>query len=133
MSREALPIYLASRTRFVIEYSAMSNDEPLELRDFVSETIKQVIDGVVAAQKYAEDKGAVVNPSFGLRHQKERPVQSISFDVALTAAKGTKTQGGVGVLIGVLGLGSRGQSEKSNESVNRIQFAVPISLPVGRH
>jgi hypothetical protein len=34
----------------------MSNDEPLELRDFVAETIKQVIDGVVTAQQHAIKK-----------------------------------------------------------------------------
>jgi hypothetical protein len=33
----------------------------------------------------------------------------------------------------VLGLGSKGQSEKSNETVNRIQFSVPVSLPIGEH
>jgi hypothetical protein len=59
------------------------------------------------------------------------PIQSISFDVAVTAAKGSKTQGGIAVFAGALGLGSRGQSEKSNETVNRIQFSVPVSLPIG--
>ena len=120
----------------------MSTDEPLELRDFVSETIKQVVDGVVAAQKYAGDKDAVVNPSLDFHTQSEgvmidkdtrQPVQSISFDVAVTAAKGAKTQSGIAVFTGMIGLGSKGQSEKSNESVNRIQFSVPISLPIGKH
>ena len=120
----------------------MNNDEPLQLRDFVAETIKQVIDGVVAAQKYAGDKDAAVNPSVTVLAPSQtvlrdadthNPVQSISFDVAVTASKGTKTQGGIAVFTGMIGLGSKGQSEKSNESVNRIQFSVPISLPVGQH
>jgi len=108
---------------------------------FVSETIKHVIDGVVTAQEYAKTKDAVVNPKLGFNVPSEgmidkatrQPVQSISFDVAVTAAEGTKTQGGVAVFIGAFGLGSKGQSEKSNEIVNRIQFSVPVSLPVGRH
>ena len=62
-----------------------------------------------------------------------QPTRSISFDVAVTAAEGTKTQGGIAVFTGVLGLGSKGQSEKSNETVNRIQFSVPVSLPIGEH
>jgi hypothetical protein len=107
----------------------MSNDEPLQLRDFVAETIKQVIDGVVTAQHYATDKKAVVNPQLG-RYTLPAP-QSISFDVAITAAKGTKTQGGIAVFTGVFGLGSKGQSERNNETVNRIQFSVPVSLPTG--
>jgi hypothetical protein len=107
----------------------MSNDEQLELRDFVSETIKQVIDGVVAAQQYATGKKASVNPQTD-RYRLPTP-QSISFDVAITAAKGTKTQGGIAVFTGAFGLGSKGQSERSNEIVNRIQFSVPVSLPIG--
>jgi len=70
----------------------MNTDEPLQLRDFVAETIKQVIDGVAAAQQYATAKKASVNPRTQ-RYSLPAP-QSISFDVAITAAKGTKTQGG---------------------------------------
>jgi hypothetical protein len=101
-------------------------DEPLQLRDFVAETIKQVIDGVTIAQEYATGKKAIVNPRTSRYGD---PVQSISFDVAVTAAKGTKTQGGVAVFSGVFGLGSKGQSEKNNATVSRIQFSVPIALP----
>ncbi len=121
----------------------MSNDEPLQLRDFITETIKHVIDGVVTAQEYAKSKNAVVNPQIGFHPQNQnvmidgssgRPiVQTISFDVALTAVKGSRTQGGIAVFTGMVGLGSKGQSEKINETVNRIQFSVPIALPIGRH
>ena len=52
------------------------------------------------------------------------PAQSISFDVAITAMKGAKTHGGVAVFAGAFGLGSKGQSERTDESVNRIQFSV---------
>jgi hypothetical protein len=106
----------------------MSNDEPLELRDFVAETIKQIIDGVDTAQQYATSKRAIVNPRTGRFAQH---VETISFDVAVTAARGTKTQGGIAVFAGAFGLGSKGQSEKSNERVNRIQFSVPVCLPLG--
>ena len=108
----------------------MSNDEPLELRDFVAETIKQVIDGVAAAQEYATTKRAIVNPPPSRMSQR---VESISFDVAITAAKGSKTQGGIAVFTGVFALGSKGQSEKANETVNRIQFSVHVCLPIGEH
>jgi hypothetical protein len=114
----------------------------IELRDFVAETIKQVIDGVVNAQEYAKEKRAVVNPKLNYHNQNQdllvdvatgQPTRSISFNVAVTAAEGTKTQGGIAVFTGMLGLGSKGQSEKSNETVNRIQFSVPVFLPIGEH
>jgi len=109
----------------------MSNDEPLELRDFVAETIKQIIDGVATAQQYATSKKAIVNPKTHVMHLPAP--QAISFDVAITAAKGAKTQGGVAVFAGAFGLGSKGQSERNNETVNRIQFSVPLWLPIGEY
>jgi hypothetical protein len=110
----------------------------MELRDFVAETIKQVIDGVVTAQKYATEKGSLVNPPLDFADRgpqmwdraTNQPVQSISFDVAVTAAEGSKTQGGIAVFTGAFGIGGKRQSDKSNETVNRIQFSVPIALPI---
>jgi hypothetical protein len=122
---------------FVIECRPWS-----KLRDFVAETIKQVIEGAVTAQDFAKAKNAVVNPRIIFHRANQelmidqytrQPVQLIKFDVAITAAEGTKTQGGVAVFAGALGLGSKGQSEKASETVNRIQFSVPVSLPMGAH
>ena len=107
----------------------MSNDEPLQLRDFVAETIKQIIDGVVTAQEHATGKKAIVNP-LGNHYRNPDP-QLISFDVAVTAARGSKTQGGIAVFAGAFGLGSKGESEASNETLNRIQFSIPVRLPIG--
>jgi hypothetical protein len=113
----------------------------MELRDFVAETIKQVIDGVITAQEHAKAKGAHLNPQLSFRtdqgvqmwdRERAQPVQTISFDVAVTAAEGTKTQGGIAVFAGAFGLGSRGQSDSSNQTVNRIQFSVPLSLPISQ-
>jgi len=82
----------------------------------------------VTAQVYAVEKGATVNPR---PSEYTTPVQSIAFDVAVMAAKGATTQGGIALFTGMIGLGSKGQSEKSNETVNRIQFSVPVILPIG--
>jgi len=71
------------------------------------------------------------NDTLFVEEATHQPVQSISFDVAVTASEGTKTQGGIAVFTGILGLGSKGQSDKSNESINRLQFTVSISLPIG--
>jgi hypothetical protein len=89
----------------------------MELRDFVAETIKQVIDGVVTAQQYATSKGAHVNPAINFRtdqgmqmfdRETGQPIQLILFDVAVTAVEGTKTQGGIAVFAGAFGAGSKG-------------------------
>lgn len=34
----------------------------MELRDFVAGSLKQVVDGIVNAQEYPKEKGALINP-----------------------------------------------------------------------
>jgi len=75
----------------------------MQLRDFVAETIKEVIDGVVAAQAYAKEKGAVVNPKLNFHNYNQdllldsatgQPTRSISFDVGLQRRKARKPKAG---------------------------------------
>ena len=54
----------------------------------------------------------------------------VSFDVAVTVEEGTKTSGKIGVAVGLLNLGAGGASENKQLAVSRIQFAIPILLPV---
>ena len=110
----------------------------MELKDFVAETLKQIIDGVRESQAYGSEHGAVVSPAQmfqlssgqpGFTDGSQRPVQPIEFDVAVTASEGTKTKGGIGVFMGGVGLGSQGQSDAASRSVSRIRFTVPLVLP----
>ncbi len=112
----------------------------MELKDFVAETIRQVIDGVREAQEHASTVGASVNSAglrvnqnhAGLRYVDGRtaqPVEDLEFDVAVTAAEGTATKGGIGVFVGPIALGSQGRSDAASSSVSRIRFTVPVSLP----
>jgi hypothetical protein len=111
----------------------------MQLRDFVAETLKEIIDGVIEAQRHYQDKGGSVasGVTYAGTSSENRlwnsvtraPAQVVEFDVAVTAAEGTETKGSIGVFIGAIGLGSHGKSESSNTSVSRIKFSVPIILP----
>jgi len=111
----------------------------MELKDFVSQTINQIIDGVLASQAYAAQKGAKVNPRLEIDYRNKvglkidfetaQPIEEIEFDVAVSASEGTATQGGVSVLVGVFGLGTKGESERNRETVNRIRFSIPVTFP----
>ena len=112
----------------------------MELKDFVSESIKQIIDGVNEAKRYAGENGGMINPrrwgwnSTNVQAKFDRTtgaaIETIEFDVAVTAIDGTKTKGGIGVFMGAVGIGSQGQSENSHSSVSRLKFSVPVVLPV---
>ncbi len=115
------------------------NSPEIALQQFVSETLLQIVKGVKDAQAGADQLGAIVNPSIatspehaakhGLLKSVGEYAQLVQFDVALSAKAGTATKGGIGVFVGVVSLGSAGQSSAENASISRVKFVVPLTLP----
>jgi len=120
----------------------------MELKDFVAQTLIEIAAGVVQAQEGLNHLGAKVNPqmnrvlpkgahnyeAFGWAEgEGSNPVLLVSFDVAVTATEGTKTKGGIGVVTGIVSLGSSGASDKSETAVSRLSFKVPLLLPPHNH
>lgn len=101
----------------------------MELKDFVSQSIQQIVAGVREAQQQ-HGTDARINPS-NLRLGSETSqkhlfdfdnhmlLSNVEFDVAVTAEEGKGTKGGIGVFVGSVGLGSQGQSETRNSSINQ--------------
>jgi len=111
----------------------------MNLRDFISETLTQILGGVTDAQKAAAELGGKVSPRLagaatyasdhGFLVAHGGSAQIVRFDVALTVKEGTGTKGGIGIVAGIVSLGSTGQSNSENSSVSRVQFSVPLTLP----
>lgn len=117
----------------------------MELREFITQSLVQLSLGVSDAQKELAQTGARINPKMSslfpnngkdsynslgwAESDQAAPVFLVDFDVAVTATDGTNTKGGIGVVAGVLALGSQGASENRNTAVTRIQFKVPLMLP----
>jgi len=80
-------------------------EENLELKDFVSQSITEIVEGIEDAQKRLENSDTTINP-------------------ALYNVFSGSQSGGTN-----LALGSQGKSSQSNQSISRLQFKVPISLP----
>lgn len=111
----------------------------MDLKEFVSQTLLQIIQGVAEAQGQAAPLGAEVSPYVSNVKQGQEPVmyagrgrivQQVEFDVAVTAIEGTSTRGGIGVVLGPLALGSQGSSAAHSSSVNRVKFTVPVTFPI---
>ena len=117
----------------------------MELRRFIKETLLQIAQGIEDASNALDQTTAIVNPrniagSGGTIDSKvygylatdksfRQAVQSINFDVAISAEHGTETKGGIGIVVGTVALGSQGKSDASNTSQSRIQFTIPMVLP----
>lgn len=113
----------------------------MELKDFVSETIKQIIDGVKEAQEYARTNDAKINPedleiyhntsstTLYKMHYSTEPVYTIEFDVAVTTQENIDGKGKVGVFAGMFKAGVEGGVGSQNGSISKIKFHIPIALP----
>lgn len=115
----------------------------MELRDFIKESLIQIVQGVADAQSSLIGNNCLGSVSPEIRNSRSTLessgalltaegalVQTVEFDVSVAATEGTGTKGSIGVVVGILGLGSQGQSSQSSSNTSRLKFSVPISLPI---
>ena len=113
----------------------------MELKEFISETIQSIIEGVKTAQSAAEENDALVNPGGLMRNTTNVSdnalwdnssnvyAQSISFDVAVTVEEESGAKGSIKILGGILNADAGGQNGLKSSAANRVQFVVPVMLP----
>lgn len=110
----------------------------MKLDDFVAETLKQIIRGVVLAQEYGSTQNAKVNPSTAvvnhnnieriICHETGIPLQKVGFDIAVTVSE-EQTKSDDGHSVGSISVLPKSSDSVHNSSVSRIQFDVHVLLP----
>jgi hypothetical protein len=108
----------------------------MQLKEFVQETIEQIVEGVANSKTLAEKHGARVNPSYvsyykeGKRSTyKEAMPQNVEFDVGLTSTSSDGSAEGIGVFLGSVNLGKRNQTSSEDVAITKVRFVVPVVLP----
>jgi len=112
----------------------------LDLKDFVRESIVQIVEGIKEAQEKTKGSGAVVNPELTSQtgdriprvlppgRQYNPPAQLLEFDVAVSTTDEKTAEGRIAVLSAV-GVGLKGLLKRGTESASRIKFGVFVVLP----
>lgn len=110
----------------------------MEIRDFISNALTQLIDGISNAQEYAQSKGAIINPTdkfmsdfdkMSRTQQDQKLVHIVEFDVAVTVSENKQLTGGIGLIVPEMSIGYRGTIDNQKNAVSRIQFSIPVILP----
>ncbi len=117
----------------------------MKLGDYISQTISEIIDGVIGAQEYAKDKGAYINPKnvnwsdtkqayYVVGHapagKDSNPmVSELEFDVLLTLGEDKGIEGGIGIFATGLSLGYKADKKDHTATVNRLKFQILALLP----
>jgi predicted ATP-dependent Lon-type protease len=115
----------------------------MELKEFITETLMQIAEGIEQAQRRLKDKSseAIINTNMTetdvghvVTGGRRRPVEFVEFDVAILANEGTETKAGIGLTVASLvKLDAGGKSSQSKGSESRIKFRVPMSYPMHKY
>lgn len=114
----------------------------MDLKEFVGQALSDIVQGVINAQSLLGENGKYINPQLSTKQGRLEPqgrlvsiqgqlMQTVEFDVAVTATEAKGTKGGIGVVVGTLALGTHAQKSAESSAVSRIKFTVPVSLPYG--
>jgi len=108
---------------------AKDEQEAMDLKAFVSETLVQIIAGVDDAIGRVRDVSATgkVNPQWESSHHGK--VQDVEFDVAVTVTEKSGREGGAGLKVAMFQAGAKGESTTENVAINRVRFTVPVAVP----
>ena len=111
----------------------------MELQDFVSTSLLNIVNGIRAAQDKLGSSGQHVSPNitshYNYIHQQGKLlsdgklVHFVEFDVAVTVSASSSSS--QGATIGVVSDGAR-ESAAASSGQSRIKFSVPMTLPTPR-
>lgn len=113
----------------------------MDLKSFVEETLCQIAEGIHGAQTRLRGSGALINPYYRAKENgperiknpeafhSQTHLQTVAFDIAITASKSGKAGGGFGVAVIAASLKADGHRETSDSSTSRVRFEVVVDLP----
>lgn len=106
----------------------------MELKEFITETLVQMTDGIVNAAEICKEKGAKVNPLLKITDgiiitAYGNSATMVKFHVGLCESSDTTENKGIGVFLAALKGGLSGTDKYRNETNTSIEFSIPIEFP----
>ncbi len=108
----------------------------MELREFVTETLIAILEGVQEAIRHTQKTQTVgsISPVWSTKEGEKLDwkeyVQPVEFDVAVTATDKSEVSGKGGIKVFTVGdVGAGGSRGSERSSVSRIKFSIPIVPP----
>ncbi len=104
----------------------------MELRDFISRTLQDIIGGVQDAQSEIND-GEIV-PTLNENHFDNlssglTSYQSVDFELSVTTIEKEGSEAKLSVMAAIAGGHVKGDSSNSSDHVAKLAFKIPIKLP----
>lgn len=115
----------------------------MELKEFIKESLSQIIDAVKETQEKYKDTNVVICPDniqevkSGLyildeneydNYSSRSKVQNIDMDIAISITEKEGNKSGLGIAK-IINAGISSENAQRNESISKIKFSIPIVLP----
>ena len=112
----------------------------IELKDFISKALIEIIEGIEIAQKEISDGGGEINPynMYGMTEEfahieatkiNEFFAHNIKFDISILTSELSGKKSGFGIFVSSVSLGGQLSSDQVKNLTSRISFSVPVKYP----
>ena len=94
----------------------------MDIQEFIQDTLEQIINATIETNKKFSSVGATIE-------HVNHPCIDVSFHLCIESSDAKKEEGEGKVKLQVLGIGGNLSNEKTDKSINQIQFSIPLCLP----
>jgi hypothetical protein len=117
----------------------------LELQQFISGSLTEIICGIKDAQAFASENGGIVSPPYvtgdgnepgytDLRRSGNDLVPKVSFvdfDIAVYSDEGKEDKNGIGIFVAsIIGVGAQTTKKEEMSNLSRIKFSIRVVWPI---
>jgi hypothetical protein len=105
----------------------------MELKEFVTETLLSIFEGIEETINRLDTKGAAgtINPHWrGSRANWKKNVEKVDFDVAVTASDKISGSGKAGIeVFSIIKAGGEASKAVEQSTVSKVKFSIPVIFP----
>ena len=110
----------------------------MELKEFITQTLININQGILDAQELTKDSGFLINPK-NYKKDKDKNyivhngclpvIQEIEFNVVVNVTAGKDSKIAVGAFTGILSGGISNTNQNNNSTQTTIKFNLPVQFP----
>ena len=110
----------------------------MELKDFITQTLININQGIIDAQKQTNNSGILINPKnirkrdSGIYEEysgNSATIQEIEFNIVVNVTEGKDSKIAVGAFTGILSGAASNSNQNNNSTQTTIKFNLPVQFP----
>ena len=110
----------------------------MELKEFITQTLININQGILDAQERTKDSGFLINPknykqnndkNYEVSDGSLSPIQDIEFNIVVNVTEGKDSKIAVGAFTGIFTGGVSNTNQNNNSTQTTIKFNLPVQFP----